>query len=259
MAEKEAHPITIVHTESGMCLTTVAFSDWRQVQSTFDDYKTSLGPYEVDELVEYLGIEYPTRPPFDAWDVRGIAGRADAYSWAPSADLPTGPGLTLGSTRGDSLRLAIDGFQFPDHDDPRRRDSWYIVEGEATLDGQAWDFRWQALTCDTAPLLAGWLLRVSEWLTTGSADDPPKPPWLIEPNLQFPRVRAVNGRAEISVELNLEFLPPDRRDGRRGAGNPVVLRLRATAEELKQAAIDFAATIAQYPVSPAASRPAGGG
>ena len=259
MAEQEVQPITIVHTESGMCLTTVAFSDWREVQDAFDDYKTSLGPYEVDELIDYLGIEYPTRPPFDAWDVRAVAGRADAYSWAPSAYLPSGPGLTLGSTRGDSLRLAIDGYQFPDHDDPRRRYSWYMVEGGATLDGQAWDFRWQALTCDTPPLLVGWLLQLEEWLTTGTDTDPPKPPWLIEPILQFPLVRAVNGRAEISVELNLEFLPPDRRNGRRGTGKPAVLTLRATAEELRQAAIDFAATIAQYPVNPAASRPVGDG
>ena len=44
MAKQEAHPITIVHTESGMCLTTVAFSDWREIQAAFDDYKTSLGP-----------------------------------------------------------------------------------------------------------------------------------------------------------------------------------------------------------------------
>lgn len=212
----------------------------------------------MDELVEYLEIEYPTRPPFDAWDARGIAGRADAYSWAPSADLPTGPGLTLGSTRGDSLRLAIDGFQFPDHDDPRRRDSWYIVEGEATVDGEAWSFRWQTLTCDTAPLLVRWLLRVAEWLTAGATDDPPKPPWLIEPNLQFPVVQAVNGRVEISAELDLEFLPPDQRDGRRGSGRPQTLNLRASAEELQQAAIDFAATIAQYPVTPAASEPLSG-
>jgi hypothetical protein len=153
--------------------------------------------------------------------------------------------------------LAIDGFQFPDHDDPRIRDSWYMVEGEATLDGQAWDFRWQALTCDTPPLLVGWLLRLEEWLSTGDDNDPPRPPWLIEPNLQFPLVRVVNGRAEISIELNLEFLPPDRRNGRRGTGNPAVLTLRATAEELQQAAIDFAATIAEYPVNPAASKVVG--
>ncbi len=132
-----------------------------------------------------------------------------------------------------------------------------MVEGEATLDGQAWEFRWQALTCDTPPLLVGWLLRLEEWVTERSDSDPPAPPWLIEPNLQFPRVRQSNGRAEISVELNLEFLPPDRRNGRRGTGNPAVLTLRATAEEVQQAAIDFAATIAQHPVNPAASRPVG--
>jgi hypothetical protein len=70
-------------------------------------------------------------------------------------------------------------------------------------------------------------------------------------------VSAANGRAEIIVELDREFLPPERRETQRGAGNPAVLRLGATAEELQQAAIDFAATVAQFPVNPAASRPTG--
>lgn len=255
MAERATHPITIVHTEFGMCLTTTAYSDWREIQSVFDDYKTSLGPFESDELIEYLAVEYPTDAPFDAWDVRGIAGYPEAVTWAASADLPIGAGLKLGTTRGDSLRLAIDGYQFPSHEDRRMRDSWYFVEGEATVDGRNWKFRSQALTCDTAPLLVAWLLRLEEWITAGSSDDAPKPPWLIEPNLQFPEARNVNGRAEITVELDLEFLPPDRRSGRQGAGKPEVLRLRATAAELQQAAIDFAATMARFPTGPGASRP----
>lgn len=45
MANREALPITIVHTRSGMCLTTVTFSSWREVSDAFDDYVASLGPY----------------------------------------------------------------------------------------------------------------------------------------------------------------------------------------------------------------------
>ncbi len=252
----DSRRITVVHTESGTCLTTVDYSDGRGVRAAFDDYKTSVGPFGSDELIECLAVEYPTDPPFDVWDVHGLAGHPDAVTWAASLDLPIGPGLKLGTTRGDSVRLAIDGYQFPEDEDRRKRDSWYVVEGEATVDGRAWEFRWQALTCDTAPLLVGWFLQLADWVAAGSErGESPEPPWLIEPNLQFPAVTVLNGRAEMTVELDLEFLPPGRSDGRRGAGNPEVLRLRTTATELRRAAVDFAATIALFPTEPGASRP----
>ena len=56
--------ITIVHTKRGMLLTKKLYADWRAVQDEFDDYMTSLGPFEPSELVEYLAIEYPLDPPF---------------------------------------------------------------------------------------------------------------------------------------------------------------------------------------------------
>ncbi len=63
MAKREVHPITIVYTESGMCLTTAVYSHWREVQDAFTDYKASLGPYTVDELIEFLELDFPTDPP----------------------------------------------------------------------------------------------------------------------------------------------------------------------------------------------------
>ena len=47
-----------------MRLTKKFYADWRAVQDEFDDYMTSLGPFEPSELVEYLAIEYPLDPPF---------------------------------------------------------------------------------------------------------------------------------------------------------------------------------------------------
>ena len=170
-------------------------------------------------------------------------------------DLAQGPGLSLGSVARDSLRFAIDGYQFADSDNPRERHSWYVLEGAATREGNEWTFRWQALTCDTPAYLALWLLQLADWIAAGSSQDAPECPWLIEPNLQFPDVRMVNGRAELTIELNREFLAPERRNGRVGAGGPEVLTVYATAEQLRRAAIDLAATAARYPEHPLASRP----
>lgn len=249
-----AEPITIVHTKSGMCLTTARFDSWRDVQAAFEDYMTSLGPFVVDELLDYLQIEYPSDSPFGRNDVLTLAHRPNAFSWAASGSVPTGDGLVLGTTNGDSLRLAIDGYRFPEADDLDERFSWYVVDGSATTDGRAWNFRWQALTCDTAPLICGWLLEVATWTERGAGNEAPSPPWLIEPNVQFPDLAWENGRALLTVDLDLEFLPPELRNGR-GAGNPQRLRIRATAEELRSAAIAFAATAARYPAVYGPSRP----
>lgn len=246
--------ITIVHTETGMCLTTKRFDRWQDIQAMFDGYKTSLGPYEPDDLLDYLQAEYPNRPPFSRFDVLGLAHRTDAYSWA-MRDLPKGDGLKLGSIDGESFRLAVDGLQFPDAAELEKRFSWYVVEGSASRSGEAWDFAWQALTCDAAHLICGWLFEVASWIELGPGADAPSPPWLIEPNLQFTSVSWENGRALLTIELDLEFRPPAVRQGRKGAGSPETLRVRATAEELRNAAIDLSATIARHPVPSGPSRP----
>lgn len=252
----ETNLITIVHTSSGMCLTTKQFENWQATEAAFADYKASIGPFEADDLLEYLRIEYPGDAPFCSDDVRGLLARPNAYTWAFQEARPDGKGLKLGTAAGDSLRLAIDGFQFPDAEDHRKRFSWYVVEGSASAGDVTWGFNWQALTCSAAPLICAWLFALADWVGDGERDAvAPSPPWLIEPNLQFTAVDWVNGRAEITVELNTEFLPPDLRAGRRRSINPIVLRLHATAEDLRQAAIDFAASIALHSVATSASMP----
>ena len=74
--------LTIVHTEYGMCLTTMEFADWREVQDAFSGYKASLGPWSVTEILEYLPIEYPTEQPFTAEAVRALADAEDATLWS---------------------------------------------------------------------------------------------------------------------------------------------------------------------------------
>lgn len=255
MSMTEGNLITIVHTSSGMCLTTRRFENWQATQAAFADYQASVGPFGADDLLEHLRIEYPVDTPFSLSEVRSLLDRPNAYSWAFPDSPPRGEGLKLGSTTGDSLRLAIYGLQFPEAEDPDKRFSWYMVDGSASTGAETWDFDFPALTCSDAPLICGWLFALSDWVEGGHRDAAaPAPPWLIEPNLKFTNTSWTNGRAQITVELNLEFQPPDRR-GRGQFSNPSVLNLQATAEDLRRAAIDFASSIAQHPVATGASRP----
>lgn len=159
-----------------------------------------------------------------------------------------GVGLRLGVPGGDSLRLAVTGYQFPDAEDLQLRCSWYMVEGSATVGGHGWDFMWQALTCDAAPLISKWFRLLATWVESESTDSAPDAPWLIEPNLQFRAASDRDGKVELVVELDNEFLPPERRRGRQAASEgPVVLTLRASPLELRDAADGFDATIAPFP------------
>ena len=65
--------------------------------------------------------------------------------------------MRLGAEGGDVLDLSIVGYQFPDADDPQLRYSWHMIQGRADTPSEAWDFRWQALTCDESPHLGAWL------------------------------------------------------------------------------------------------------
>lgn len=104
------YAITVVNTESGTCLTTKKFDDRRAVKAAFEESKGSAGPFATDELLEYLEGEYGHNAPFGLWDVHGLSGRANAYMWSALESPPEGHGLKLGTTDGDSLRLAVTGY-----------------------------------------------------------------------------------------------------------------------------------------------------
>ncbi len=53
----------IIYTESGVHLSKESYSSWREIQEVFSDYKASLGPWDVDEVVEFLGQEYAKLSP----------------------------------------------------------------------------------------------------------------------------------------------------------------------------------------------------
>jgi hypothetical protein len=54
----------IIYLESQMLLSKKRYLDWRQVQDEFTDYKASLGPWSVTEILDFLYMEYPTHCPF---------------------------------------------------------------------------------------------------------------------------------------------------------------------------------------------------
>jgi hypothetical protein len=163
--------------------------------------------------------------------------------------------MELRSVTGDFLECHVDGYQFPDADDPAQRYSWHIVSGRAQCRYGQWSFRWQALTCDESPRIAKWLRQVADWLDADPGHDRTK--WLFgdrprhlaftEPNLTF-RVGGETGRrAVVRVDLDCEFRPPwHLRPGRYGR-DEYSLRLVVTSEELRAAAAAWDGEVASFP------------
>jgi hypothetical protein len=54
----------IIYLESKMLLSRKQYPGWRQIQEEFPDYKTSLGPWPVSEVLDFLRAEYPISQPF---------------------------------------------------------------------------------------------------------------------------------------------------------------------------------------------------
>lgn len=53
-------PLHIIYTETDMLLSKRPYTSWREIQDAFESYKTSLGPWERGEVIEYLSDEHPT-------------------------------------------------------------------------------------------------------------------------------------------------------------------------------------------------------
>lgn len=53
----------IVYTEDEMLLLKRSDLSWSELQALIPGYKASLGPWDQDEVVEYLGDEYPGLEP----------------------------------------------------------------------------------------------------------------------------------------------------------------------------------------------------
>lgn len=72
--------IHIIYTEAEMLLSRRVFVSWQEIQEAHEACKTSLGPWSVDEVVEYLEDEYrdlspPARVQMDSF----LAGGAETH------------------------------------------------------------------------------------------------------------------------------------------------------------------------------------
>lgn len=164
--------------------------------------------------------------------------------------------MILSGSDGSTFEMSIDGYQFPDAQDPQWRFSWYMISGRAATAEEQWAFRWQALTCDEAPTISTWLRLAAQW---GDAfvDLPPRPLSFTEPNLRFTTVARRAPLVAIDVALAHEFLPPNRPPERRFSRDPALVRLEVTGESLRQAADELDADIERYPDGLAGFRPSG--
>jgi hypothetical protein len=63
----------IIYTETEqMLLSKERFTTWRQIQDRHAEYKTSLGPWEHDAVIDYLAFDYPGLEPSAAAQVNAL-------------------------------------------------------------------------------------------------------------------------------------------------------------------------------------------
>jgi hypothetical protein len=151
--------------------------------------------------------------------------------------------VRLTGREGDSIAVAVTGYQFPDAPDPARRFSWHVVAGQVTRGNETWAFRYAALTCDESPQVSRWLRAVAEWAgaTVGRS---PTPLTFTEPSLSM-RTAAVQEPQWVTliVDLKQEFQAPSERH----RGGTSTLTVTMTPTELRRAADEWDRELAPYP------------
>ena len=156
--------------------------------------------------------------------------------------------MRLGVNGDDVLDLSIVGYQFPDTDDLRKRYSWHMIQGRAGTAFEAWDFRWQALTCDESPRLARVAARGRRRIGTRPSRARGGPaPDLLHRTQPCLRCRVLQYDAVvITAELDLEFRAPANQ-GDHHVGHPNVLHIITSPEQLVAAATDWESDLMRYP------------
>lgn len=67
--------------QGGVLLSRKVYADWREIQSEFEDFMASLGPWAEDEVVEFLTGEYPDLSPGAAEQVRVLVESGAEWAW----------------------------------------------------------------------------------------------------------------------------------------------------------------------------------
>jgi hypothetical protein len=53
----------LIYTETNVVLSKKNYDDWMQIQKEDPDYKASLGPWSLDEMIDFLNEEYSNLVP----------------------------------------------------------------------------------------------------------------------------------------------------------------------------------------------------
>lgn len=134
-----------------------------------------------------------------------------------------------------SLRLCVEGYQFPNLLNEEWDSDWLMVVGEAVLDGKLWRFRDPCLTTFEVERLADWL----DQIAAGGA----KRAFcgFTEPNLDFER----RSDQSIRIGFSMEALPPwvDHESDFGAIGFDVPI-----TDDLKIAARSLRTLLSLYPV-----------
>jgi hypothetical protein len=75
----------LVFTESNIVLDKRQYEDWRQIQDAYPDYKASFGPWNLDEVIDFLSFEYDNLLPSAIAQVNDFANSGDItkeLSWS---------------------------------------------------------------------------------------------------------------------------------------------------------------------------------
>jgi len=75
----------IIYTDSNVVLSKKKYGEWIQIQEEFPDYKASLGPWSLDEVIDYLDDEYDNLLPSASIQVNEFSNSsvtAKELSWA---------------------------------------------------------------------------------------------------------------------------------------------------------------------------------
>lgn len=62
---------------AGLFLTKKQYQSWRDIQDEYEQYMTSLGPWDVESVIDFIRSEYPKNPPFSERQIRQFIGSED--------------------------------------------------------------------------------------------------------------------------------------------------------------------------------------
>ena len=136
-------------------------------------------------------------------------------------------GVAIFKGRAGSLRLCVEGYEFPEIVNDEWDSNWLMVSGEAVIDGKHWRFRDACLRTFEMRRLATWL----DQIATGREEETFC--GFIEPNLHFEKVSDRLMRIDLAFESAPPWAGPDDDCDAHGFELPIDGALATAAGELR--------------------------